>query len=159
MESKKSKGILSAILTALLVYNIFGFSIFVYISAKSAPNGNKVVYSTYTGECYHKASCKYLNRSKLKTTIEKAVENGLRRCSICEPPRYRSQEDFENRKSNIEPLRDFFTCCLIAFVPLLGSMTILFPLMYDSVPKYQAKYQFITGYLTILFYLLIHKFL
>lgn len=158
MDSKKPKGLLSVILTALLVYNIIGFSIFLYLAFQSAPNGDRVVYSTYTGECYHKSSCKYLNRSKIKTTIEKAVDNGLRRCSVCEPPRYRSTEAFENRKSKIEPLKDFFTCCLLAFVPLLGSMTILFPLMYDSVPKYHAQIQLVTGYLTILFYLLLYQF-
>ncbi|SFB97708.1 hypothetical protein SAMN04489722_101383 [Algibacter lectus] len=43
------------------------------------------VYTTKTGEKYHKSSCKYLRYSKKEYTLEKAVQLGFEACSVCKP--------------------------------------------------------------------------
>lgn len=46
-----------------------------------------IVYITKTGTKYHRASCSYLRKSKIKITLKKAKEEGLTPCSRCSPPR------------------------------------------------------------------------
>ncbi|WP_159020635.1 hypothetical protein [Algibacter sp. L3A6] len=43
------------------------------------------VYTTKTGEKYHKSSCKYLRYSKKEYTLVKAVQLGFTACSVCKP--------------------------------------------------------------------------
>lgn len=43
------------------------------------------VYTTKTGEKYHKSSCRYLKYSKKEYTLEKAIELGFEACSVCKP--------------------------------------------------------------------------
>ena len=43
------------------------------------------VYRTRTGKKYHSGSCRYLNRSKIKTTLSSARTSGLTACSVCNP--------------------------------------------------------------------------
>lgn len=43
------------------------------------------VYITKTGKKYHRDGCRYLSRSKIKTTKKKAVKSGFGACSICKP--------------------------------------------------------------------------
>lgn len=51
------------------------------------------VYTTKTGEKYHKNSCRYLKYSKKEISIDKAIELGYTACSVCKPTK-------ENTKSN-----------------------------------------------------------
>jgi len=44
-----------------------------------------IVYITKTGTKYHKSSCRYLNQSKIKTTLKKAVAAGNVACKVCKP--------------------------------------------------------------------------
>ncbi|SDM06777.1 hypothetical protein SAMN05421813_105147 [Daejeonella rubra] len=44
-----------------------------------------VVYVTNTGTKYHKSSCRYLNQSKIKTTLKKAMAAGNGACKVCKP--------------------------------------------------------------------------
>jgi len=44
-----------------------------------------VVYITKTGKKYHKDGCRYLNQSKIETTLKKAVAGGMEACKICKP--------------------------------------------------------------------------
>lgn len=46
-----------------------------------------VVYITKTGTKYHRASCSYLKKSKIKITLKKAKQQGLTRCGKCNPPK------------------------------------------------------------------------
>lgn len=43
------------------------------------------VYTTKTGEKYHKEHCKYLKYSKKEITLKKAKELGYTACSVCKP--------------------------------------------------------------------------
>lgn len=61
--------------------------LFVVWCILTAPNGDRIVYTTRTGECYHQSGCSSLRYSKYKTTIEKAVADGYRRCGNCGPPK------------------------------------------------------------------------
>ncbi|WP_452228288.1 hypothetical protein [Lacinutrix sp. MEBiC02404] len=45
----------------------------------------QTVYTTNTGEKYHKSSCRYLKYSKKEYTLEKAIELGFKACSVCKP--------------------------------------------------------------------------
>ena len=50
-----------------------------------AASGDTTVYITKTGECYHSDGCSSLRRSKIATTLQNAVNKGLRPCSNCHP--------------------------------------------------------------------------
>ena len=45
------------------------------------------VYITKTGTKYHRANCRYLNRSKKRVTLDWAKSHGYKPCSVCKPPR------------------------------------------------------------------------
>lgn len=47
-------------------------------------NGDRTVYVTATGECYHRRSCSYA-RAGEAITLQEAVDEGYRRCSRCRP--------------------------------------------------------------------------
>jgi hypothetical protein len=46
----------------------------------------QTVYVTRTGKKYHRATCRYLSRSKIPTTLKDARANGYTACSVCKPP-------------------------------------------------------------------------
>ena len=54
-------------------------------SAGSSAGGTKV-YVTATGECYHRAGCRYLSHSKIAISLKEAKAQGYRPCSVCNPP-------------------------------------------------------------------------
>jgi beta-lactamase superfamily II metal-dependent hydrolase len=65
------------------------------VSAGSGSNGggtttstgsDPIVYITDTGECYHRAGCRYLSKSKIAIRLSKAKAEGYRPCSVCKPP-------------------------------------------------------------------------
>lgn len=43
------------------------------------------VYTTKSGEKYHKESCHYLNTSKNEIEFNKAIELGYAACKVCKP--------------------------------------------------------------------------
>ena len=49
-------------------------------------SGGTIVYITATGDCYHRAGCRYLSKSKIPITLAKAKAEGYRPCSVCDPP-------------------------------------------------------------------------
>ena len=52
-----------------------------------AASGKTTVYRTKTGEHYHTSDCRFLGKSKIKTTLSAAVnEFHLTPCSVCNPP-------------------------------------------------------------------------
>lgn len=74
------------------------FSALVLIFALSVPafaaSGRTTVYRTKTGEHYHLGDCRFLGKSKIKTTLEAAVnEYGLTPCSVCNPPSLEGEND------------------------------------------------------------------
>jgi uncharacterized beta-barrel protein YwiB (DUF1934 family) len=46
---------------------------------------SQTVYTTTTGEKYHKSSCNYLKYSKKEITLEKAKTLGYEACKVCKP--------------------------------------------------------------------------
>ena len=44
------------------------------------------VYITRTGKRYHRAGCRYLSQSHIKTTLAEAKANGYTPCRVCNPP-------------------------------------------------------------------------
>lgn len=67
---------------------LLGFFLAVAILASSvlADSGSTVVYITRTGECYHADGCRFLQKSKIETTLADAVARGYRACKVCRPP-------------------------------------------------------------------------
>lgn len=45
----------------------------------------QTVYTTKTGEKYHKSTCHYLKYSKKEYTLEKAIALSFTACSVCKP--------------------------------------------------------------------------
>ncbi|WNH09903.1 hypothetical protein [Thalassobellus suaedae] len=45
----------------------------------------QTVYTTKTGEKYHKSTCRYLKYSKKEYSLEKAQSLGYSACSVCKP--------------------------------------------------------------------------
>jgi len=45
------------------------------------------VYITRTGKKYHRGSCSYLRRSKIRISLKDACARGYTPCSRCNPPR------------------------------------------------------------------------
>jgi competence protein ComEC len=54
--------------------------------ATTSTGGDPIVYITATGECYHRAGCRYLTKSKIAIRLSKAKAEGYRPCSVCKPP-------------------------------------------------------------------------
>jgi competence protein ComEC len=52
---------------------------------KPSPSGT-TVYITSTGECYHRAGCRYLSHSCIPISLAAAKAQGYRPCSVCKPP-------------------------------------------------------------------------
>ena len=47
---------------------------------------SETVYITKTGKRYHRAGCRYLSHSSIKTTVTEAKANGYTPCKVCHPP-------------------------------------------------------------------------
>lgn len=88
MQNIHRRNTLLCLLVATVIY-ILVFFIF-YLS--NLPNGDRTVYTTATGSCYHRSRCSSLQYSKYTTTIEEAVSDGYRSCQNCDPPDYIPQD-------------------------------------------------------------------
>ena len=64
----------------------FFLVILVLMSPALAADGSTLVYTTRTGECYHRYSCSSLSKSCYETTLSQAVADGYRPCGRCHPP-------------------------------------------------------------------------
>lgn len=58
-----------------------------YYSISSETDTSATVYITEYGEKYHRSSCQYLSKSKIKTTVKKAIASGYEPCKRCHPPK------------------------------------------------------------------------
>ena len=63
----------------------------------------QMVYTTKTGEKYHKSSCRYLKYSKKEITIKKALEFGYSACSVCKPKKKNTKASTNTIPNTITP--------------------------------------------------------
>ena len=59
--------------------------LFIILFAVTTTVISQNVYTTKTGEKYHKNNCHYLKYSKKEYTLEKAIQLGFTACSVCKP--------------------------------------------------------------------------
>lgn len=52
----------------------------------------QTVYTTNTGEKYHKSNCHYLKNSKKEINLEKAKSLGYQPCKVCKPAANNSKD-------------------------------------------------------------------
>ena len=69
---------------------------------------SQTVYTTKTGEKYHLENCQYLRYSRIETTLNQALDFGYDPCSICKPPRTKtdsvgSKAIKQENKNNTRP--------------------------------------------------------
>ena len=81
MNKKANKFIFTFSLVFVMIIGVIGADFTVY-----AAGGDTVVYITKTGKCYHSDGCSSLSKSKIETTLQKAVDKGYTACSKCKPP-------------------------------------------------------------------------
>ncbi len=53
----------------------------------------QTVYTTKTGEKYHKSNCRYLKYSKKVIKLDKAKELGYQACKVCKPTSGKTNEE------------------------------------------------------------------
>ncbi len=71
-----------------------------------AVSGRTTVYRTKTGDHYHTSDCRFLGKSKIKTTLDAAVnEYHLTPCSICNPPSYESEAEIAAEPVEPDPAK------------------------------------------------------
>lgn len=59
--------------------------LFVLTFAYSFSAIGQTVYTTKTGEKFHKSSCNYLKYSKIAMSLEDAISYGYDACKVCKP--------------------------------------------------------------------------
>ncbi len=63
----------------------------------------QTVYTTKTGEKYHKGICRYLKYSKKELTFDKAIRLGYSACSVCKPTKENTKTSSNTRSNAITP--------------------------------------------------------
>lgn len=76
---------------------IFRILLFVLSVTFTSNVFSQSVYTTKTGEKYHKENCHYLKSSKYEITLERAKELGYDACSVCKP----SSGNIKNKLTSI----------------------------------------------------------
>lgn len=94
MNISKAYDILKAVGVIFLV-NVCTLAILTLsLCSNDFPNGNKTVYTTKTGECYHLNDCPTLKYSKYKTKLNEATEEGYENCLLCDSPVLKGKDGF-----------------------------------------------------------------
>lgn len=71
----------------LLICLLFPVSSVLSIHATTIAEQPKkeIVYITRTGLKYHRATCRYVTKSKIKIVKREAIRNGYEACKVCKP--------------------------------------------------------------------------
>jgi biopolymer transport protein ExbD len=80
------KLLLLAILCASLLAPMSGIRAQAPPAQAEQDSKSATVYITKTGKKYHRAGCRYLSQSQIKTTVKEAQANGYTPCKVCRPP-------------------------------------------------------------------------
>ena len=75
--------------------------VFIFSIASVFNISAQTVYTTKTGEKYHKSSCKSLKYSKKEITLKKAKLLGYSACSVCKPTNKNTQAKTSPSKSSL----------------------------------------------------------
>ncbi len=75
--------------------------IFIFSITFASSINAQSVYTTKTGEKYHKNTCKYLKYSKKEITLKKAKLLGYSPCSVCKPTNKNTQAKTTSSKSSL----------------------------------------------------------
>jgi len=79
-----SRYLLFLLLLSFSVTPIFSFDK-ITVDIVTVEAVQQVIYVTNTGKKYHKGNCRYLSKSKIKTTKSKAQNSGYTACKVCKP--------------------------------------------------------------------------
>jgi len=79
-----SRYLLFLLLLSFSVTPIFSFNK-ITVDIVTVEAVQQVIYVTNTGKKYHKGNCRYLSKSKIKTTKSKAQNSGYTACKVCKP--------------------------------------------------------------------------
>jgi len=60
--------------------------LFVFVFGFTSSSFSQDVFTTETGEKYHKETCRYLRQSANKVSLKDALQYGYHPCSVCKPP-------------------------------------------------------------------------
>lgn len=121
-----------AIVVLLLIYLV----LFAVFFIRKAPNGDRTVYTTSTGECYHTSGCSSLTYSKYRTTLSDAVDEGYRSCDNCDPPELNTKDKQINFSFWSIPL--LVLCSLCLSYAICAVSAILFGIL--DIPSNQIKF-------------------
>lgn len=92
----------------------FRFLLCVFLIAITSNVVSQTVYTTKTGEKYHKSSCRYLKYSKKAIDLDKAKALGYAACKVCKPIKVNPTEPNNitpEKKQNSPPKKAFATQC------------------------------------------------
>lgn len=64
---------------------------------------SQTVYTTKTGEKFHKSNCRYLKYSKYEIKLERALELGYTACKVCKPSSKKGAEVITTNAKAITP--------------------------------------------------------
>ena len=79
--------------------------LFIFAIALTSNGIAQTVYTTKTGEKYHKSNCRYLKQSKKETTIKKAKAQGYQACKVCKPTEINKKVANSNVKEEIPQIK------------------------------------------------------
>ena len=65
IDSPKKQILREKIISIVLIFVLYGIA-FIAFAIASSPNGDHIVYTTATGECYHRSGCSSLLQSKFE---------------------------------------------------------------------------------------------
>lgn len=121
IDSSKNKILREKIISLFFIFVLYGIAFIIFVVAAST-NGDRIVYITATGECYHRSGCSSILQSKFETTIEDAVSDGFRRCENCDPPDLKAND----RKFRIPLYAYIYLVPMSMFVEWFFSSPILY---------------------------------
>lgn len=151
MVAAKSRDIAVALLALLVANSLLYFSLWVV----RTPNGNKTVYVTRYGDCYHRAGCSSLDESKFEKPLQSAAL-GYRQCRNCKPPTLVIRE--KNQKIDLlsqftfGSVMDALPPLIFAFLPMLWIASRIAEKASVDPEIIKLRWYFITGLLTILYF-------
>lgn len=107
----------------------------------------QTVYTTKTGEKYHKSNCRYLKQSKKETTIKKAKAQGYQACKVCKPTVVNKKVANSNIKGEVPQIKSLtsnsFTHNMITNSVKQMSLFTVLVVVYENILITTERFSFI----------------